>query len=486
MNIIIKTGEVFNHIMNLFGAPIIVPIIVLIISIVMGVNWKKALNGSLYMAVGLVLFNAVLGILLGSITPYINQMAANVGISLPYVDVGWQGAAAIVYSNRLGYIYLVLGLGVNLLMFGLKLTDTFQPTDIWNYYQFVFWAVIVQVVSGSFWIGLAAAVFMNLIVLLTADIIAPSLQEFNGYENVTNTSCPQGGAAPAIIFAWILRKLGYKGNKFNGENLSGKLGAFGNTITIGLIVGFIIAILGSINKIGQASTWGGILTTALTVAGVMIIYPNVSSLFVKGLVPLSNSMNERVSKGSGKGRKYFNVAMDPAIFFGHSSNLTAAMILIPIVFLISLFLPGNKIMLLADIPAMPFMTAVIIAIFRGDVLMTVIFGAIHFSFCNIFISDVSAAFTQAAQAAGIANQVPAVADAFSQNLGVTVFTVGSNPVLYAVTKAFSAEGMWKWIGIAICIAVYLLVFTLFRKNRKKFWMAAGASEDFLKERNLLD
>lgn len=486
MNFVVTIGEAFNHVMNLFGAPIIVPIIVLIISLVMRVNWKKALNGALYMAVGLVLFNAVLGILLGSITPYINQMAANVGISLPYVDVGWQGAAAIVYSNQLGYIYLVLGLGVNLLMFALKLTDTFQPTDIWNYYQFVFWAVIVQMISGSFWIGLAAAVFMNLVVLLTADIIAPSLQEFNGYENITNTSCPQGGAAPAIIFAWILRKLKYKGNKFTGESISGKLGAFGETITIGLIVGLIIAILGSIHNIALASTWGGIITTALTVAGVMIIYPNVSSLFVKGLVPLSNSMNERVSKGNKDGRRYFNVAMDPAIFFGHSSNLTAAMILIPIVFLISLFLPGNKLMLLADIPAMPFMTAVIIAIFKGDILMTVLFGAVHFSFCNIIISDVAAAFTEATKIAGVANQVPAIADAFSQNLGVATFTVGSNPVLYVVTKAFSAQGLWQVLGIVACIAIYLLVFLLFRKNRKRFWMAAGASEAFLREKNFID
>ena len=86
------------------------------------------------------LFNAVLGVLMSAITPYVTAMADNVGISLPYIDIGWQGASVVVYSNTLGYIYLVLGLGLNLLLFALKLVDTFQPTDIWNYYQFVFWA----------------------------------------------------------------------------------------------------------------------------------------------------------------------------------------------------------------------------------------------------------------------------------------------------------------------------------------------------------
>ena len=43
---------------------------------------------------------------------FVAQMAINTGISKPFIDVGWQGGAVIVYSNQLGYLYLVLGLGV--------------------------------------------------------------------------------------------------------------------------------------------------------------------------------------------------------------------------------------------------------------------------------------------------------------------------------------------------------------------------------------
>ena len=154
MQILINIGNAVNNVMGIFGSTIIVPIIIFIISVCMKVGVKKSFQGALYMVVGLTLFNAVLSILMTAITPYVTAMADNVGIELPYIDIGWQGASVVVYSNTLGYIYLVLGLGLNLLLFGLKLVDTFQPTDIWNYYQFVFWASRQQLYA-TLWYSLS-------------------------------------------------------------------------------------------------------------------------------------------------------------------------------------------------------------------------------------------------------------------------------------------------------------------------------------------
>jgi len=485
MDFLISIGNAINSVMGIFGTSVIVPIIIIIISLVMKVPLKKAVQGGLYMAVGLTLFNAVLGILMGAIAPYVMSMAKNVGISLPYVDVGWQGASVIVYSNTLGYVYLVLGLGLNLLLFKLKITDTFQPTDIWNYYQFVFWAIIVQFVSGSFALGVVAAVFLNLVVLLIADIIAPSLQEFNGYDNVTLTSVPSGGAPFAMIVRWILIKLKVKTKKVDLEGLTDKFGFWGEPLTIGLFVGLLITILGSIKGLNMASTWAGILASMLTVAGVMVIYPAVSGLFVKGLIPLSQSMQQQVRSGKSK-RKHFNIAMDPAIFFGNGSNLTAALILIPIVFFISLIMPGNKILMLADIPAMAFMTAGLICVFRGDILLTIVSGTIWFSIANVLNSDVCAAFTQAAVKAGVGDKLPSVADAISQGMGVAAWTVGTNPLLYLVYKAFAVPGPMKILTIGIAVVVYLVIYFHFRKHRKAWHMAAGASEEFLLEKGFIE
>jgi PTS system galactitol-specific IIC component len=481
MEFLLSIGNGINSLMGIFGTSIIVPIVILIISLFMGVSLKKAVQGALYMAVGLTMFNVFLGVLLGGIAPYVTGMAQNVGITLPFVDVGWQGASVIVYSNQLGYLYLVLGLGLNLLLFALKWTDTFQPTDIWNYYQFVFWAIIVQFVTGSFALGVAAAVFCNLVVLLIADIIAPSIQEYNGYEGVTLTSVPQSGAPFAMIVRWILIKLKVKEYHFDLKGFTERFGFWGEPLTVGIIVGLLITIMGSLNVIGEAATWTGMLTVTLTVAGIMVIYPHVSGLFVKGLIPLSQTMNSRIRSGKTK-RDHFHIAMDPAIYFGESGNLAAALILIPIVFFISLIMPGNEILMLADIPAMPFMTAGLIFVFRGNILNTVLTGTVWFSINNIFNSDVSRAFTEAAVAAGVGSKLPEVSEAISQGLGVASWTVGTNPALWLVYKAFSAPGYLKVFTIAIAIAVYLAIYFSFRKNRKAWYMAAGASEEFLADK----
>ncbi len=485
MQILINIGNAVNNVMGIFGSTIIVPIIIFIISVCMKVGVKKSFQGALYMAVGLTLFNAVLSILMTAITPYVTAMADNVGIELPYIDIGWQGASVVVYSNTLGYIYLVLGLGLNLLLFGLKLVDTFQPTDIWNYYQFVFWAVIVQFTTGSFALGIAAAVVCNLVVLLIADIIAPSLQEFNGYDNLTLTSCPSGGAPFAMIVRWIVMKLKIKTKPISAETLQNRFGFWGEPLIIGLIVGILIAVLGSITGLGEVTTWAGILTTAITIAGIMVIYPSVSGLFVKGLIPLSQSMQAKAQAGKSK-RKYFHVAMDPAVFFGNGDNMAAALILIPIVFFTSLVMPGNKLLMLADIPAMAFMTAGLICVFRGDILMTIISGTIWFNISNVLNSEVCSAFTKAAEAAGVASQMESVASAFDQGLGIAAWTVGTNPVLWLVYKAFSLEGSIKIIAIVVLIAALAFIYISFRRNKKAWWMAAGASEEYLLERGYIE
>ncbi|MFQ9345598.1 MAG: PTS transporter subunit IIC [Coprococcus sp.] len=85
MQALLSLGNAFNSVMGIFGSTIIVPIVIFIISMCMRVGVKKSFQGAIYMAVGLTLFNAVLGILMSAITPYVTAMASNVGISLPYI-----------------------------------------------------------------------------------------------------------------------------------------------------------------------------------------------------------------------------------------------------------------------------------------------------------------------------------------------------------------------------------------------------------------
>ncbi|MEW6244206.1 MAG: PTS transporter subunit IIC [Bacillota bacterium] len=463
--------QTLKLVLDLFGPSIIVPVVVFVLSLFLKVPRKQAFQGALYMGIGLTAFNIILGGLMSSLAPVVSEMVNNTGINLPTIDVGWPAAAMIVYANQIGMFYLVFGLAFDLVLFLTKWTDTFHPTDIWNYYQFVFWAAIVQLSTGSFWLGILAAMLMNLILLLIADWLAPSLQEYYGYDGVTSTCyAPVNGAPFAVLVKWVLMKLRLHEIKLNPEDLRNRFGFWGEPVSMGVIIGLAFAILAKWSNLGSVDTWAGVLKTAIVTGAVMAIYPAVSGLFVKGLIPISQTLNTRLRKGELK-RKNFYIAIDPAVFFGEEATLTSGLVLIPIILALSILVPGNNTLPLADLPAMPFMVIGIIAVMRGNILSTVIAGALWYVLGNWANSDIAAVFTQAAVNVGV--QIPAAGTM------VTSWAIGVSPICWLVYKAFAAPATVRALTIAASFAVYLVVYFLFKRNRIAWQIAAGASREYL-------
>ncbi|WP_434511882.1 PTS transporter subunit IIC [Desulfitobacterium sp. AusDCA] len=461
-------------ILDLFGATIIVPVVVFFLSLFLKVKLKDAFQGSLFMGIGLAAFNLVLSGLMGSLAPVVVEMAKNTGINLPTIDLGWPAAAMIVYANQIGLFYLVFGLAFDLFLFAIKWTDTFHPTDIWNYYQFVFWAAIVQLVTGSFFLGVLAAMFMNLVLLLIADWLAPSLQEYYGYDGVTDTTYASVNGAPfAVLIKWILMKLHLDQIQLNPETLKQKFGFWGEPVSMGLVIGFVVTFIAKINQLGSPEAWSIILKTAIITGAIMALYPAVSGLFVKGLIPISQTLNMRIRKGEIK-RKKFNISMDSAVFFGEESTLTSGLLLIPIILAISIFQPGNNTMPLADLPAMPFMVIGIVAVMRGNIFSTVIAASVWYFFGNLANSDITPIFTEAAKLAGV--EIP------TAGAMVTGWSIGVSPLNWLVYKAFSAPVNIRIFTILAAFAVYLIVYFLFKKNQRAWQIAAGATPEFLDQK----
>lgn len=465
--------EAFKLVMDTFGAAIVVPIVVFFLSLALKVEAKKALRGALFMGIGLTAFNIILGVLMTAIAPRITEMVVNTGLNLPVLDIGWPAGAAIVYANQLGMVYLILGVGFNVILFLTKVTDTFQPTDIWNYYYFVVWAIMVQFVTGSFVLAVFAAMFMNLIVLLMADWLAPSLQEYYGYEGVTATcSAVTNIAAFAVIVKWVIMKLKIKVPDLNPETIQRRFGFWGESAMIGLILGFGISFLGLYKELGSLGTWGTIFSTALTLGAILVLYPSISGMFVKGLIPITNTMQTRLRSGEMK-REHFNIGIDPAIFFGEEATLTTGLLLIPILILTAIILPGNQTLPLADLPAMPFMVIGAIAVFRGNILSSLFTGTIWFSLSHLIATDIAPLFTQAAVNAGVEMAEGATY--------IVSWAIAANPILYVVYKAFAVAGPLKFLTIGIVIAVYLVALIHFKKNQRTWFKVAGATDEFLDE-----
>ena len=463
----------FKAFLDTFGVTILVPLIVFLLSLALKVELKKAFRAAIFMAIGLTAFNLILGILWGQMDTVMRLISQNTGRVFDVIDIGWPAAAAIVYNNSLGMMYFIIGLVWNLLLFGTKLTDTFEPTDIWNYYYFVVWGLFVQYVTGSFVLALCATLFMNLIVLLIADVLAPALQEYYGYDGLTCTCvCVTNISILAAILRWLFIKVKVKEFNVNPETLQNRLGFMGESAMIGVIMGLAMGIVAYIKDLGQARTWSGIFSFAFTLAAMLVIYPTVSGMFVKGLIPISQTMNARMRSGKVK-RKFFLIGIDPAVYFGETATLTTGLLLIPILILTALILPGNRTIPLADIPAMPFMAIGAIAVFQGDIVKSAITGTIWYSITHYIASDTAVLFTEAATKAGT---VLAEGQTY-----ITSWCVSCQPPMYLVYRAFSADGPLKFVWIAVCVGVYAAALLHFKKHRKAWYKFFGASEEYVNE-----
>lgn len=466
-------GVAFKSFMDIFGATILVPIVVFLLSLALKVKPMQAFRAAIYMAIGLTAFNIILGILMGQMESVMSLMSANTGKVFDVVDVGWPAAATIVYNNSMGMIYLVVGLIWNFVLFFLKVTDTFEPTDIWNYYFFVTYAICVQFVTGSFVLGLICALFCNLFVLLVSDAIAPALQEYYGYDGLTCTciSCTNIAILGGLLNI-LFKKVGFGRVKVDPDSINKKLGFFGEPAMIGAILGLLMGAVAYIHELGSATTWATILTFAFTLSVMLVIYPTVSGLFVRGLIPISNTMNARMRTGEIN-RKYFLIGIDPAVYFGETANITAGILLMPILILMAIILPGNRLVPLADIPAIPFMVIGLTAVFQGDILKSTICGTIWGSFAHLIATDMAELFTNAATQAGFA---------LSEGQAyVGSWLVSAQPPLWLFYKCFSANGALKYVLIAVLFAAYALALIHFKKNRKGWYKFFGASEEYVNQ-----
>ena len=468
---LLTIGTAFKFFMDIFGAQLLVPMVVFLLSLILKVKPKQALRAAVYMAIGLVAFNIILGILMGQMGNVMTLMSENAGKTFDVVDVGWPAAATIVYNNSLGMIYLVIGLIWNIVLFVLGVTDTFEPTDIWNYYIFVTYAVCVQFATGSFLLGLLCALFCNLFVLLVSDAIGPALQEYYGYDGLTCTCISSTNIAVFGVIAKIFfDKIGFGRVKVDPDALNKRLGFFGEPAMLGVMIGLIMGAVAYIHQLGDLATWSKILTFAFTLAVMLVIYPTVSGLFVRGLIPISNTMNARMRSGEIK-RKYFLIGIDPAIYFGETANITAGLVLTPILIVTAIILPGNRLVPLADVPAMPFMVIGLTAVFQGDILKTIICGTIYGSLAHLIASDMAVLFTDAATKAG-----------FALSEGQTFvgsWLVSAQPPMWIFYKCFSANGSVKFVLMAVLVALYAVALMHFKKHRRGWYKCFGASDAYI-------
>lgn len=449
---------------NVFGATIVVPVMIFMVSLFLKVSPKRAFFSALRAGVGLTGFGWIISSFTPLVTKYIQQMVETAGLNLPIVDIGWQTGSLTAFSSSIGLSFFVLGLLIELVLFLVGITRVFVPSNLWNNFGYMIWGTMAYAATGNFALSFAFMVFVLLYSLIMSEVIADRWSDYYGVKNATINSIHNiETLVPALLLDPLWNLLGVNKVKLNPESLKTKLGIFGEPMTLGFILGLVIGILGSLKDLASLDAWGGILGFAMSLAAVMTVFPLITGVFASAFGPLAeavekNKKQETETAEAVADKKRWFIAVDDGVGFGEPATIIAGLILVPIMVFLALLLPGNRALPVVDLIAIPFMIEAMIAVSKGNILKAILNGIIWFSLGLYAASALGPIYTEAVQQYG--SVLPQ---------GV-VLIMSFNLLAHPLT----ALVFFAWISgnpllIGITILVYLFFLFLLRTKRESIY-----------------
>ena len=397
------------------GAAVVLPVIITVFAMVLGEKFSRALRSGILIGIGFIGIGLVVGLLFGQVSPAAQGLATRFNVDLSVIDVGWPSSAAIAFGSSVGAVIIPVCLLLNVGLLVLGLTRTFD-IDLWNYWHFALSGALVASVTDTYWLGIVAACAAMTFTLALADWSAPYVQK---YYHLPEISFPHGTAAPYVLFAIPLNALfdrtpGLRSLKADPDTIQKRFGIFGESLFLGLVIGLLLGLAGYGFDDPRADSIA-ILTLGMNVAAVMLILPRMVAILMEGLIPVSEAARVFVQKRF-PGRKLY-IGLDAAIAIGSPAVIATSLLLIPLTLLAAIALApaGNKVLPLIDLATIPFIVAIMVAIFRGNIVRGVIGGLIVIS-GGLFIATAGAGtFTKVALASGFtdtqgASQISSLVD----------------------------------------------------------------------------
>ena len=446
LDVIVK----FFSTLNSLGATIVMPFIIAIMGIIMGAGIGKSVRAGLTVGVGFIGLNLVTGLMGTYLAPAVVEMCEKFGLTLNVIDVGWPAAAAIAFGTKVGSYIIPVCLLVNIVMILTNTTQTID-VDIWDYWHFAFTGSLVAIITDSVAIGLLAAVFNMIIIMVLGDMTAKNVEDSLGLPGV---SLPHGFStayAPiAIALNWVLDKIpGVNKINFNLESLQDKIGVLGEPILVGTVIGFIIGCVAGLE-------YNKVLELAINMGACLVLIPKMAALLMEGLLPVSDAASSFIEKHfSGRGEMY--IGLDSAVGVGHPLTLSVALILVPLSVFLAVALPGNQMMPFADLSVFPWMFVLITPVVKGNGFRALVIGLVCVVAALYIGTDLAPSITEAAIEAKFS---------FTEGTMISSICDGGNPLSWAIYKLNQISPV---LGIAVvgAIAIALAVYNYFRIKKLK-------------------
>lgn len=374
------------------GATVILPVAIFLLGLLFGQKPGKAFRSGLTIGVAFVGIFLVVDLLTLNLGPAAKQMVDRLGVDLHVIDVGWPATSSIAWASVVAAFIIPLGLVVNVVMLVTKTTKTMN-VDIWNYWHYTFMAAVVYTVSGSVVQGLIAAVLFQIVCLKVADWTQPMVEDFYEMPGVTVATGSTISYAPGILIVKLIEKIpGLNRIHADPETIQKRFGIFGDSMVIGLLLG---AAIGAFAGYGV----GDIIEIGMAMAAVMVLMPRMVKILMEGLMPVSESARNWLSKRFGKSE--INIGLDAAVLLGHPAVISTALILTPITVLLAVILPGNAVLPFADLATIPFIVAFIVGAAKGNIIHSVITGTIMIALSLYMATDIAPIFTDMTTSAAI-------------------------------------------------------------------------------------
>lgn len=443
--------QTLSNVFDTFGASVSVPVIIFIIGIVMRAKPSKAFRSALLAGVALTGFSLMINAYMPTISGIVDKMVQNTGVNLPVLDVGWQACALVAYSTEIGMAFLVVAIVLQLVLFAVKWTNIFMPSDLWNTYSFMLWGSTLYMATKNAWLAMGLMILMNLYVLLFAEVLAPCFSSYYNYPGCALTAPHHAEGVPFyVIVNFLMNKIGLNKVNINLSTVQKRLGLFGEPMVLGLIVGLILGFIGNIKDLGALASWGEIATAAISTAAVMAIFPKIASLFAAAFTLLTESTKGAAQK-HGKGRQWY-LSVNDATGYGEPATIMVGTLMIPIMLVLAFFLPGNRALIMVDLIAMPYCMIPMISISKGNMLKTLIGTMLYFSLALYVWGWMADLYTAVAVDVGF--------ELTSSTMLIT--STCFMPFLALLFAAFLSQNP-LWIGLTV--VVYFVLYFLYRKNK---------------------
>ena len=176
-------------------------------------------------------------------------------------------------------------------------------------------------------------------------------------------------------------------------------------------------------------------------------------MFAQAFAPITEAARKFMEKA---GKREWYIAVNDAVGYGEPATLITGLILIPIMLVAAMILPGNEVLPVVDLLALPYMVQGLVAIHNGNIVKVLVSGTIWFSLGLYICTWTAPLFTDMALGIGIV--IPAGA------LLITSFNILGKPLMGLVFFAFLTANP---VFIGIAVVLYLVLWFVFKTKKDR-------------------